>query len=97
VHGGAPVAPPCTQAVLRAVRVGLNRLPPGGRLVLCTGAAIVGGEDTLRPVLEPELLGAGAATEYSVLEADIAPDEMARPEYVDVEQIAAVGLVATVA
>ncbi len=78
---------------LRLVREALAALAPGGRLILYTGAPIVGGEDQFLSALGPLLRGAGVTFEYRELDPDVFGDELLRPAYREVERIAAVGLI----
>jgi len=69
----------------------LDRLTPGGRLVLCAPAPITDGYDPLREAIEPMLRKAGARHRYDEIEADL---PIATSE--GIERVAAVGLVAQV-
>ncbi|HEX8534716.1 MAG TPA: class I SAM-dependent methyltransferase [Allosphingosinicella sp.] len=71
----------------------LRRLDPGGRLILYTGSAVVGGRDQLREALEREVAALGGSLRYRELDPDIYGEELAKPAYADVERIAAVGAV----
>ena len=71
----------------------VERLQPGGRLLLYTGSAIVDGEDRWRGALERELAARGCTVRYRELEVDIYGEELEKPAYADVERIAAVGVV----
>ncbi|MDB4997243.1 MAG: putative N(5)-glutamine methyltransferase PrmC [Myxococcaceae bacterium] len=73
----------------------IARLAPGGRLVLYTGTAIVGGRDTFLECVRPLLDAAGAAYTYETLDPDVFGEELDRPGYAAVERIAVVGLYAT--
>jgi methylase of polypeptide subunit release factors len=73
----------------------LARLTPGGRLVLYTGTAIVGGRDTFLGGVRPLLEAAGAAYAYEELDPDVFGEELDRPAYAAVDRIAVVGLYAT--
>ena len=70
-----------------------TRLPPGGRLILYTGSAIVEGRDQLRDALEREVAALGCTLRYRELDPDIYGEELERSSYADVERIAAVGAV----
>jgi SAM-dependent methyltransferase len=70
-----------------------GRVEPGGRVLLYTGSAIVGGRDALREALESSLPSLGASLRYRELDPDIFGEELDKPGYEDVERIAAVGAV----
>jgi methylase of polypeptide subunit release factors len=67
------------------------RLEPGGRMLLYTGVAIVGGRDELREALERDLPPLGCRLSYREIDPDIFGEELERPAYADVERIAAIG------
>ena len=71
----------------------IERLAPGGRLVLYTGSAIVDGEDALRRALASACQAHGCTLRYREIDPDIFGSELARPEYREVERIAAVGAI----
>jgi hypothetical protein len=71
----------------------LERLSPGGRLLLYTGSAIVGGRDELREKLEEAAASGGHAIRYRELDPDIYGEELEGEAYRNVERIAAVGAV----
>lgn len=71
-----------------------ERLAPGGRLILYTGAAIVGGRDALREALEPALAARGCSLRYRELDPDVFGEELAKPAYAEVERIAVIAAVA---
>lgn len=73
------------------------RLSPGGRLLLYTGSAIVGGRDALKAALADAMHAAGCTLRYRELDPDIFGEELERPAYATarVERIAAVGAVIT--
>ena len=66
------------------------RLERGGRLLLYTGVAIVGGRDALREALERRLPEHGCNLRYREVDPDIFGEELEKPAYADVERIAAV-------
>lgn len=74
---------------------GADRLAPGGRMLLYTGSAIVGGRDALREALAARLDPARFSLDYAELDPDIFGDQLAAEAYRDVERIAAVGAVVT--
>ncbi|PVM93655.1 methyltransferase [Caulobacter endophyticus] len=74
----------------------LERLAPGGRFVLYTGSPIsMGGRDILGEHLKALARKAGCALDYEEIDPDIFGGELRRPEYRDVERIAAIGAVFT--
>jgi methylase of polypeptide subunit release factors len=80
-----------------SVKIGaqaLQRLLPGGRLILYTGVAIVDGVDHFIREMEPFLGEAGCTYTYSEIDPDVFGEELERPVYRNADRIAAVGLVA---
>ena len=71
----------------------LEKLAPGGRLLLYSGSAIVHGEDRLRDRLGEIAAQAGAGFRYRELDPDVFPATLLSPRYWRVERIAAVGAV----
>jgi methylase of polypeptide subunit release factors len=71
----------------------LERLTPGGRLLLYTGAAIVDGRDELKEALQAEAAKGGHTLRYREIDPDIYGEELDNPVYRAVERIAAVGAV----
>jgi len=90
-HGGGPLG---SRLSLRIVREGLERLAPGGRLLLYTGAPIVEGEDPFLRDAAPLLAQQGCAWRYRELDPDVFGEELDTPAYAQAERIAAVLLVA---
>ena len=81
-----------------SVRIGqeaLTRLAPGGRLLLYTGVAIVGGVDAFLMDMQPLLTDARFKWSYSEIDPDVFGEELEQPAYAHVERIAAVGLTVT--
>jgi methylase of polypeptide subunit release factors len=74
---------------------GMRRLSPGGRMLLYTGSAIVGGEDRLLAALAEAADEAGCTLRYEELDPDIFGEELEKPAYAEaaIERIAAVGAV----
>ncbi|WP_162251685.1 methyltransferase [Caulobacter sp. Root1472] len=73
---------------------GMERLSPGGRLILYTGSAILrGGVDVLHERLETAVEARGCSMRYAELDPDVFGSELCRPAYADAERIAAVGAV----
>lgn len=84
-----------TELSVRIVREGMERLMPGGTLVLYTGAPVVEGEDLLRTALEREWVGAPLTdVSYEELDPDVFGEELEKAPYAGVERIALVALTA---
>ena len=79
---------------VRLVRQALQRLSPGGTLVVYTGAPILEGRDVLREAVEPSFRDAGATFSYEELDPDVFGSELELPAYRGVDRIAAVGFIA---
>ncbi|MDP2816722.1 MAG: class I SAM-dependent methyltransferase [Polaromonas sp.] len=80
-----------------SVKIGaqaLQRLLPGGRLILYTGVAIVDGVDHFIREMEPFLRQAGCTYTYAEIDSDVFGEELERTVYRQADRIAAVGLVA---
>ena len=82
---------------LRWAEEGMQRLGPGGRMLLYTGSAIVAGEDGLLSALAEAADEAGCGLRYEEIDPDIFGEELEKPAYAKagVERIAAVGAVLT--
>ena len=84
-----------TELSVRIVRESVDRLEPGGTLVLYTGAPVVEGEDLLRTALEPVWREAPLSeVRYEELDPDVFGEELEKEPYEGVERIALVALVA---
>jgi release factor glutamine methyltransferase len=81
---------------IRIVDESVERLRPGGRLVLYTGTPVVDGQDLLWTELEPLLRSRFARYDYRELDPDVWGEELETPPYRDTERIALVSLVAEV-
>lgn len=77
---------------VRIVEEALDKLGPGGQLVLYTATTFVDGDDRLLAALLPVLGRRPLAFEYVELDPDVFADELDKPGYEDVERIAVVGL-----
>ena len=77
------------------LRAGVDRLAPGGRFILYTGAPVVEGEDLVRTALEDLARRRGLTLSYEEIDPDIFSSSLRSPAYGDVERIAAVGAVLT--
>ncbi len=88
-HGGARLGRALS---VRIATEALDRLAPGGQLLLYTGVAIVDGEDPFIAELQPCLKRAGCDSSYLEIDPDVFGEELARPVYAHADRIAAVGL-----
>jgi methylase of polypeptide subunit release factors len=88
-HGGGEHG---AQLSIDIVRTGLERLNPGGSLLLYTGIAIVEGEDRFLSAIRGMLDGACGAWTYEELDPDIFGGQLGCDGYENVERIAAVWL-----
>jgi methylase of polypeptide subunit release factors len=91
-HGGARLG----RAL--SVRIGeeaLARLAPGGRLLLYTGVAIVGGADGFLADMQPLITDAQFDWSYAEIDPDVFSEELEQPAYRHADRIAAVGLTVT--
>ena len=81
------------EVALDWARQSLSSLAAGGTLLLYTGAAIVSGSSSLLDALHHLASEAGASLTYREVDPDVFGEELDRPEYSDVERIAAFGIV----
>jgi len=91
-HGGGPLGAGLSLAILDTA---LERLAPGGTLLLYTGAAIVNGADPFKQAAEARLNGTGLSWAYEELDPDVFGEELERGVYTDADRIAAVTLTVT--
>jgi SAM-dependent methyltransferase len=91
-HGGGLHG---AQLSVDLVQAALERLRPGGTLMLYTGVAMTGADDPFMHAILPFLAKRGAHWSYEELDPDIFGGQLGEPGYEDVERIAAVWLVAT--
>lgn len=77
------------QVSLDMAKMALDRLAPGGKLILYTGSAIVNGQDALREALAA--LGCGLS--YREIDPDVFGEELDAPAYSNVDRIALVGAI----
>ena len=80
---------------LQIVDAAIERLRPGGTLLLYTGIAIVDGRDEFLDTIRPRLDAACASWTYEELDPDIFGGQLDCEGYEEVERIAAVWLRAT--
>lgn len=91
-HGGGTLGGALSLAIVDAA---IDRLAPGGTLLLYTASAIVDGVDELRAGALERLGRAGLLVSYEELDPDIFSEELAEPAYARADRIAAVWLKAT--
>ena len=93
-HGGGMLG---AQLSLDMATEAAQRLGPGGRLLMYTGSAIVGGSDGFKAALAKAATAADCTLRYRELDPDVFGEELDRPAYAEagVERIAAVGAVLT--
>lgn len=89
-HGGGALG---WDLSLRIVRECVPRLAPGGRLVLYTGAAIVGGRDGFRTACSGLLDAQGLDWRYEEIDPDVFGEELVAAPYDRADRIAAVALI----
>lgn len=77
------------------VQAALERLSPGGTLLLYTGVAIMGGRDPFFEAVAPKIDKPDIAWEYEEIDPDVFGEELAEAAYGETERIAAVGLQVT--
>lgn len=92
-HGGGRLGAGLS---VKIVETALNRLAPGGTLLLYTGVAMVGGRDPFLQTLQQRLSSMPCTWQYSELDPDVFGEELLKPMYNEVERIAAVALTLTV-
>ncbi len=88
-HGGGPLGAGLSLDIVAAA---CDRLAPGGRLVLYTGAAIIDGTDPLFEAAAAHLARRGLDWSYREVDPDVFGEELERGVYVAADRIAAVVL-----
>ncbi len=91
-HGGGPLGAALSLSI---VNTALERLAPGGSLLLYTGVAMQDGEDLFWQAVQPRLTSARFHSRYQELDPDVFGEELIEPAYADTERIAAVELKVT--
>jgi methylase of polypeptide subunit release factors len=91
-HGGGELGAALSIAL---VRQAVDRLAPGGALMLYTGVAMVASADPLRVAVEPILRAAGLRWTYEEIDPDVFGEELEHDAYAATDRIAAVWLCAT--
>jgi len=82
-----------TALSVRIAALALQRLGPGGRLLLYTATPVIDGAHVIRPALERLLKD--TRWDYRELDPDVSGEELERPDYARVERIAVIALDAT--
>lgn len=88
-HGGGALG---ADLSLDIVDTSLERLAPGGTLLLYTGAAIFKGHDPFLQELKTRLDGTNCVWSYEEIDPDVFGEELNEPSYRDCDRIAAVWL-----
>jgi methylase of polypeptide subunit release factors len=91
-HGGGELGAGLSIAI---VEEAIERLAPGGTLMLYTGVAIVASADPFRMAVEPRLRAAGFLWSYEEIDPDVFSEELEEQAYAFADRIAAVWLCAT--
>jgi methylase of polypeptide subunit release factors len=91
-HGGGPLGAGLSLDIVKAA---LDRLVPGGTLLLYTGVAIVHGTDPLRRAVEALVQKIDTSWSYSEVDPDVFGEELSGGAYADTDRIAAVVLTLT--
>jgi len=90
-HGGGALG---IALSLRILEQGLDRLVPGGRLILYTGTPVIGGIDVFFESAEPLLKLRAGQFRYEEIDPDVFGEELETRAYAHADRIAVVGLVA---
>ena len=88
-HGGGELGGGLS---IEIARQGIERLAPGGRLLLYTGSAIVGGVDALEEALRACAAGRCARFSYEEIDPDVFGEELEAAPYDRADRIAAVAV-----
>ncbi len=91
-HGGGALGAALSLAI---VDTALERLAPGGSLLLYTGVAMKDGQDPFWQAVRPSLTPARFSCHYQELDPDVFGEELLEPAYADADRIAAVELKVT--
>ena len=88
-HGGGKHGAGLSLAIFDTA---MERLAPGGTLLLYTGVAIFAGEDPLLNAVRLSLHDTGWDWDYEEIDPDVFGEELHKPEYARAERIACVAL-----
>jgi methylase of polypeptide subunit release factors len=78
---------------LRIASAAIDRLAPGGRLILYTGSAIIDGKDPFRAEMHSIATAAGASLRYREIDPDVFSEELRGDAYAGVERISVVAAI----
>lgn len=92
-HGGEQLGAALS---VRIAEHALSRLTTGGKIVLYTASAIVGGVDTFWKAVKPLLSEEKHVIHYEEIDPDVFGEELQRQAYQTVDRLAVVGLVVTI-
>ena len=92
-HGGGALG---FELSLRIVTESVQRLAPGGRLVLYTGTAVIDGTDRFRQALSSAPIERRHSLTYEEIDPDVFGEELESPPYDGADRIAAVAVVVDV-
>ncbi|GKS98004.1 class I SAM-dependent methyltransferase [Acidovorax sp. SUPP3434] len=90
-HGGGQFGEALSERIMKE---SLDRLTPGGRLLLYTGSTIVEGRDAFRDSVMAYATAHDFAVHYEELDPDVFGEELQGQAYAEADRIAAVGVVA---
>ena len=88
-HGGGDFG---FELSLNIVDQGIEHLASGGRLILYTGSAIVGGKDVFHEILSSRLAARNVRFDYEEIDPDVFGEELERAPYDRADRIAVVGV-----
>lgn len=88
-HGGGPLGSALSLAI---VETAIDRLAPGGSLLLYTGVAIQEGRDAFFDSIRQRLEATDLIYQYQELDPDVFGEELLEPAYRSADRIAAVAL-----
>src|SRR5690606_852840 len=84
-HGGGALG---TGLSLQVIDAAIERLRPGGMLLLYTGVPIIDGQDNFRTAAEAKLRAAQFSCQYREIDPDVFGEELENPAYAETDRIA---------